>query len=107
MSEANSQRKRAIHFSEQVKSKLNSAYDDTSLNWEADSPPSLKFVIVRPKHVEMRLEYNATSDSFELYDRDAKTQRNETLGTFSPENITTPGDITPQEIVDKVKSYTG
>ena len=107
MSEANSQRKRAIHFSEQVKNNLNKSFDGTQINWEADSPPSLKFVIVRPTHKEMRLEYNATSDNFELYDRDAKTQRNETLGTFSPENITTPGDITPQEIVDKVKSYTG
>ena len=105
MSEADSQRKRAIHFSEQVKSKLNNVFDGTQINWEADSPPSLKFVIVRPKHVEMRLEYNATSDNFELYDRDAKTQRNETLGTFSPANITSPGDPTPQQVVDKVKSY--
>jgi len=107
MSEADSQRKRAIHFSEQVKSNLNKAFDGTQINWEADQPPSLKFVIVRPKHVEMRLEYNSSEDNFVLYDRDAKTQRNETLGTFSPENITTPGDITPQEIVDKVKSHTG
>lgn len=107
MSEAESKRKRAIQFSEQVKSKLNNAYDDESLNWEADSPPSLKFVIIRPKHVEMRLEYNATEDNFVLYDRDAKTQKNETLGTFSPRNITSPGDPTPQEIIEKVKIYIG
>lgn len=100
-------RERAKHFSEQVKSKLNNAFDGTTLNWEGASPPSLKFVIVRPKKYEMTLEYNTTEDLFVLYDRDAKTQRGETLGDYSPQNITTPDDTTPQQIVDKVKSYAG
>ena len=107
MSEYTSKRDRAIHFSDQVKAHLNKIFDRTSLNWEYASPPSLKFVVVRPKNYEMTLEYNATDDKFELYDRDAKTQRNETLGTFDPANVTTPGDETAKEVAEKTKSHVG
>ena len=65
----------------------------------------LKFLIKKDKKHEMRLEYNATEDSFLLYDKDAKTQKNETLGTFSPVDVTVPNDPTASQIVTKVKSY--
>ena len=104
MSESPEKRDRAIQFSNQVKSTLDSEFG-SNIDWEGDSAPNLKFVIKKDKNYEMRLEYNATEDSFLLYDRDAKTQRNETLGTFSPANITTPNDPTVSEVVEKVKSY--
>ena len=104
MSESPQKRDRAIHFSKQVKSGLDSEFG-TNIDWEGDSDPSLKFLIKKDKKYEMRLEYNATEDSFLLYDRDAKTQRNETLGTFSPANVTVPDDPTASQIVAKVKSY--
>jgi len=106
MSSSVEQRDRAIQFQGQVKSRLDSEFG-SNIDWEGDSDPSLKFVIKESKSYEMRLEYNATDDSFLLYDRDAKTQRNETLGNYSPSNITTPNDPTPSEIVSKVKSYVG
>ena len=96
--------KRAIHFADQVKASLNSEFG-SKIDWEGDSAPNLKFVIKTSKNYEMKLEYNATDDSFLLYDRDAKTQRNETLGNFSPVNTTNPNDSTPSEIVNAVKSY--
>ena len=65
----------------------------------------MKFLIKKDKKYEMRLEYNATEDSFLLYDKDAKTQKNETLGTFSPVDVTVPNDPTISQIVAKVKSY--
>ena len=99
-----SQRRQAISFSDQVKSCLNREFIG-KIDWESDSPPSLKFLIKTSKNYEMRLEYNATNDTFLLYDRDAKAQRNEDLGTFSPKNITTPGDTTTQEVCDTVKKY--
>ncbi len=104
MSESAEKRERAIQFSNQVKSTLNSEFE-SNIDWEGDSAPNLKFVIKKDKNYEMMLEYNATEDSFLLYDRDAKTQRNETLGTFSPTNITNPNDSTVSEVVEKVKSY--
>ncbi len=105
MSESGSQRDRAKQFADQVKSKINSEFGDR-VDWEGDSPPSLKFVIKNgDKKYEMRLEY-LNGDDFELYDRDAKTQRNETLGKFSSQNITKPNDSTPDKVVDKVKSHT-
>ncbi len=104
MSESPEKRDRAIQFSNQVKSSLNSEYA-SNIDWEGDAPPNLKFVIKKDKQYEMKLEYNAAEDSFLLYDRDAKTQRNETLGTFSPANITTSNDSTVGEVVTKVKSY--
>ena len=97
-------RDRAIQFSNQVKSTLNSEFD-SNIDWEVDSAPNLKFVIKKDKKYEMMMQYNQEADSFLLYDRDAKTQRNETLGTFSPANITTPNDPTVGEVVAKVKSY--
>jgi len=105
VSESVSQRDRAKQFADQIKSKLNSEFGDR-IDWEGDSPPSLKFVIKNgDKKYEMRLEY-LNGDDFELYDRDAKTQRNETLGKYSSENITTPNDPTPDQVVAKVKEYT-
>ena len=104
MSESPEKRDRAIQFSNQVKSALSSEFD-SNLDWEGDSAPNLKFVIKKDKNYEMKLEYNTKEDSFLLYDRDAKTQRNETLGTFSPANITTPNDSTVSKVVEKVKSY--
>ncbi len=98
------QRKRAIHFSNQVKSRLDRDFTG-KIDWERDSPPSLKFLIKTNQRYEMSLEYNATEDTFLLYDRDAKTKRNETLGEFSPVNITTPNDTTPQEVCNAVKKY--
>ena len=91
-------RKRAIHFQNQVKASLDSEFG-SNIDWEGDSDPSLKFVIKTSKSYEMKLEYNSSEDSFLLYDRDAKTQRNETLGSFSPVNNT------HSEITGKVKSY--
>lgn len=106
MSESGSQRDRAKQFADQVKYKLNSEFND-KIDWEGDSYPNLKFVIkTNSKKYEMKMEYNATEDSFSLYDRDLKTQKNETLGDFSPKDITTPNDPTPTKVVDKVKSHT-
>jgi len=99
------QRKRAIQFSDQVKLKLDSEFGD-KIQWEGASPPSLKFLMVRSKKTEMTLEYNATTDMFSLYDRDAKTQTGSILEEFSPVNITTPNDLTPSKVVNAVKSYT-
>ena len=99
-----SRRRRAIHFSDQVKACLNREFIG-KIDWESDSPPSLKFLIKTSKNYEMRLEYNATNDTFLLYDIDAKAQRNEDLGNFSPINITTPNDTTPQKVCDAVKKY--
>lgn len=104
MSDSPAKQDRAIQFSNQLKSSLNSEFN-SNIDWEGDSAPSLKFVIKKEKKYEMRLEYNSTDDSFLLYDRNAKTQRNETLGTFSPANITTPNDSTVDEVFAKIKSY--
>ncbi len=104
MSESPQKRNKAIQFSNQVKSNLNSEFG-SNIDWEGDSDPNLKFIIKKDKKYEMRMEYNTTDDSFLLYDRDAKTRRNETLGTYSPANITTPNDSTVSEVVTKVKSY--
>lgn len=104
MSDSVSQRDRAKDFSDQVKAGLNSEFA-SNIDWEGDSPPSLKFVIKKDKNYEMELKYNTEKDLFVLYDRDAKTQRNETLGEFSPANITTPDDPTVSKIVEAVKSY--
>jgi len=105
MSESVSQRDRAKQFASQVKSKLTSEFND-KIDWEGDSDPNLKFVIkTNSKKYEMKMEYDANNDSFSLYDRDLKTQKNETLGDFSPKNITTPNDPTPSKVVDKVKSH--
>lgn len=106
MSDANSKRKRAIHFSDQVKAHINKVIDSGNIDWEADRPPSLKFVVKAPKQAEMRLEYKDSQDVFVLYDRDQQTQVGATLGEYSPENVTTPGDTTAQEIANKVKEYT-
>ena len=105
MSESPEKRDRAIQFSNQVKSTLNSELG-SNVDWENDAPPNLKFVIKKDKKYEMMMQYNQEADSFLLYDRDAKTQRNETLGTFSPANITTPNDSTVADVVAKVKSHT-
>ena len=104
MNDPVAQRERAIQFSDQVKVNLNAEFGST-IDWESDSSPSLQFLIKTNKSYEMRLEYNTTDDSFVLYDRDAKTQRNETLGNFSPANITTPGDATSSDIARVVKGY--
>lgn len=105
MSESPEKQDRAIQFSNQIKSTLDSEFG-SNIDWEGDSIPSLKFVIKNDKNYEMRLEYNATDDSFLLYDRDAKTQKNETLGISSPANITTPNDPTVGDIVAKIKLHT-
>ena len=104
MSDANSKRERAKHFSEQVTLKINNKFG-SDIHWESDRPPSLKFVIKRSKTLEMRLEYNDSKDVFELYDRDQKTQTGLTLGAFSPENITNPSDTTVQELVNSIIKY--
>ena len=101
---SDSKRDRANHFGDQVKSSLNSEFG-SNIDWEGDAPPNLKFVIKTGKNYEMKLEYNATEDSFLLYDRDAKTQRNETLGTFSPANITNSNDTTVSEVMKAIKSH--
>ena len=91
-------RERAIAFKNKVKASLDSEFG-SNIDWEGDSDPSLKFVVKTSKSYEMRLEYNATDDSFLLYDRDAKTQKNETLGSISPVNNA------PSDVTDKVKSH--
>ena len=98
--------KRATHFKDKVKASIDSAFS-SNVDWERDHDPNLKFVIKTSKNYEMTLEYNATDDSFLLYDRDAKTQRNETLGSFSPANTSDPNDSTPSEIVNAIKSHVG
>ena len=103
--DSNSQRDRAKQFSDQVKKQLIKKFDN-DIDWEGDQPPSLKFLVKKEKRYEIRFEYKPAVDMFELYDRDAKTQRNETLGEFSPANITTPNDPTPSKVVEKVISYT-
>ena len=104
MSDPQAQRKRAIHFTDQLKSILDKTFGH-ALHWEGENPPSIKWVIKKKKKYEMRLEYNPTNDTFLLYDRDAKTQRNEVLGTFSPVNITSPDDKTLSKIVDAITEH--
>ncbi len=104
MSDSEGHKNRAKHFSEQVKAKLENEFG-SKVDWEGDSPPSLQFTIKTGKSYEMRLEYNQTEDSFELYDKDAKTQRNETLGKFSPANVTDPKDTTASDVVEAVKKH--
>ena len=105
MNDPVAQRKKAIHFSDQVKLKLDLEFGD-KIQWESASPPALKFLMVENKSIEMTLEYDPSNDMFLLYDRDAKTQRNETLESFSPSNITTPNDPTPSKVVKAVRDYT-
>ena len=95
------QRNRAKILVEKVKEKLITEFDKL-VNFENDQLTNLKFVI---KSKEMMLEYK-NGDAFELYDRDAKTQRNETLGEYSSANIRDSSDPTPDKIVSKIKEYT-
>ena len=104
MDDPGAERERAKQFADQVKIKLSSEFGD-KIDWENDSPPSLKFLVkTDSKNYEMRLEYK-TGDSFLLYDRDVNTQTGDDLGKFSSENITTPNDPTPSKVVDKVISH--
>lgn len=106
MSEPIAQRERAKHFTNLVKASLNSEFN-SNIDWEGYTEPGLQFVIKKNnKKYEMRLEYNATADTFVLYDRDTKTQKNEELGIFHPANITNSKDTTVSEIVEKIKSHT-
>ena len=104
MEDPKAQRDRAVHFRDQVKAQLDKEFG-SSIDYEGDHATNIKFLIKTGKKYEMMLEYNESEDSYELYDRDDKTQKNETLGTFSPKNITTPGDPTPSEIVKAVKNH--
>ena len=100
MSDSGSQRDRAKHFVKQVKAKLISEFGD-SVQFENDQPTNLKFVI---NSKEMMLEYK-NGDDFELYDRDARTQKGTILGKYSSANITNPTDSTPDNIIAKIKKY--
>ena len=87
-------------LAEKVKAKLTGEFGD-SVNFENDQLTNLKFVI---NSKEMMLKYKNGHD-FELYDRDAKTQKGETLGNYLSSNIFDSSDDTPDQIVSKVKEY--
>ncbi len=98
MSESNDRYNNAKKIAEESGTLLKNEFG-SDLDWNSSPSTNLSFVVKKDKNYEIILEYNAADDLFLLYDKNARAQKDETLGTFSPT------DATPSDIVKAVKNH--